>query len=291
MRLIKSIVALTTLSLLSGCIVVASPSRADFHTQRQLSLDTNEINRLNVESGAGSLTIRGKQGINEIQLTADIYTSSDNRDNFELELNKSGDKGYLIAKIPSSSGFWVGNSPRIDIIVDIPQDMILDIDDGSGDIQLSNINASIDINDGSGGLSINQINGNIDIDDGSGQLSIDGVVGNINIVDGSGELSIDNIVGNIQIVDGSGEMQLKHIKGNVDIEDGSGGIYAQHITGSAVINDDSGNLTVRNVDGVVTIDDGSGDIDVEATGGLKILESGSGDLRVKDINGSLDIDS
>ncbi len=273
MSLIKSLVVLSTVSFLSGCIVVASPSRADFHTQRQLTLSANDINELHIESGAGSLVIRGKEGLTEIQLSADIYTSSSNRNNFELELDKSGNKAYLVAKIPSSFGSWIGSSPHIDVIVDVPQHMLLDIDDGSGDIKISDINASVEINDGSGDLNISHINGSIDIDD------------------GSGELVVNNIVGDISIVDGSGEMTLKNIKGSVEIDDGSGGIYAQNITGSADINDNSGDLVVRQVDGVVTITDGSGDIDVETTGGLKILEAGSGDLRVKDINGSLDIDS
>ncbi|MFT5756098.1 MAG: DUF4097 and DUF4098 domain-containing protein YvlB [Alteromonadaceae bacterium] len=291
MSLIKSIVALSTVSLLSGCIVVASASNADFHNQRQLTLSASDINALHIESGAGSLIVRGKEGLTEIQLSADIYTSASDRNNFELTLKKSGNKAYLIANIPRSFGSWIGSSPHIDVVVDVPQQLMLAINDGSGDIKISDLNAFIEIKDGSGDLSINDINANIEIDDGSGDLSINDIVGNIDINDGSGELSVTNIVGNVNIVDNSGEMVLKNITGNLAIEDGSGGIYVQKITGSVGIEDDSGDLIVRQVGGVVTIEDGSGDIDVETTGGLKILASGSGDLRIKDINGKLDIDS
>jgi len=291
MSFVKSIVVLSTVSLLSGCIVIASPSRADFHTQRQLNLDANAITTLDVDTGAGSLIIRGQQGLSEIKLTAEIYTSSDNKNNFDLELKKSGDTAYLVAKTPNSFGSWIGSSPHIDVVVYVPPAMMLDIDDGSGDIQINDIDASIEVNDGSGDLVISQVIGNVGIDDGSGNLIVNNVAGNIKIEDGSGNLTIDHANGMIDIEDGSGELTVNNVVGNVNVVDDSGEITLENISGSVDINDGSGDLTVRHVDGMVTVEDGSGDIDIETTGGLKILESGSGDLRVKDINGKLDIDS
>jgi len=274
MRFIRTALFLTSVATLSGCIVVASPSHADFHIQRELSLDAAQLASLSVETGAGDLIIRGKKGLTEIQVKADIYTDSKKKDEFELSLNTSSTgKAKLIANINNNSGFWIGNSPHIDITVYVPEVMMLSIDDGSGEIEVSNINAGVDIKDGSGDLSIVDINGDL------------------NISDGSGELSIENVVGNVDIEDGSGEITISSISGDVVIEDGSGEIYAKQISGNANIDDGSGDLTVRNVTGLVVINDGSGNIDVKYAGGLKIEEAGSGSLTVKNVEGGFEIDS
>lgn len=272
MSLTKSLLTLITFTLLSGCIVIASPSRADFHTQKSLSLDIGSLTKLDVETGSGSLVIRGKEGISEIHVTADIYTSSQYKDNYDFELTDSGKTAFFIAKIHSSSGFWSGNSPHIDVIIDVPQAMILAVNDGSGDIAVSNMLSRVDINDGSGDLSISNIANDIHIDD------------------GSGDLNVNNVSGNVSIIDGSGEMNLENINGNVDIDDGSGNIYLKEVSGSAKIKDGSGDLNIRKVNGTITIDDGSGDIDIEDAGGVKIVEAGSGGLRIKKVKAGFEID-
>ena len=256
MRFIKPILLLTSVATLSACIVVASPSRADFHTQQTLSLDASQLASLTVEAGSGELIIQGKKGLTEIQVIADIYTDVNNKDDFEFSLTESSStKANLIAKINSNSGFWVGDSPHINVTVHVPVKMMLSIEDGSGEMKVSNINAPVDIKDGSGDIIVANINGNL------------------NVNDGSGELSVENITGNVNIEDGSGEIYVKQISGNVNVDDGSG------------------DLTLRNVTGIVVINDGSGNIDVKSAGGLKIEEAGSGGLKVKGIEGGFEIDS
>jgi hypothetical protein len=240
--------------MLSGCIVVASPSSADFHQQKELRLSASSLKKLDIEAGAGSLTVKGSEQTTEISVTADIYTHSRSSENYEFELSDSGSTAFLIAKSSNSSS-WGGNSPRIDIVVTIPARMMLEINDGSG---------SIDISD---------------------------IIGSVNIDDGSGAIKLNDIIGNVSIKDGSGKITLTEIDGNLSIDDGSGSIYARGISGNANIEDGSGDLTVRNVKGTIIIDDGSGDITVEDAGGLKIIESGSGGLKVNNVKGGFEIDS
>lgn len=274
MKRTKLIAALALATIMSGCVVIASsPSRADFHIQKELSLDANSLTALDIETGSGSLEVIGKSGLTEIQVTADIYMDKKYTDNYELTLNELGHTGVFVAKNNSTSGFWVGSSPRIDVVIHVPEGMSLDINDGSGDTEISNINAQLDIKDGSGSLVINNI------------------IGDTNINDGSGDLEVSYIDGNVNIVDGSGEMNINEVKGNLNIDDGSGAIYAKNINGSAEIEDGSGDLTVKQVTGVVTVDDGSGSITIKDTGGLKILDSGSGGLNVSNVKGDYSIDS
>ncbi len=273
MKYTKLFSAIVLSTLMTGCVVVASPSHADFHTKKELSLDASSLSAMDIEAGSGSLIVKGEQGLTEISVTADIYTDSKYKDNFELTLTKSGSTGFLVAKTKSSSGFWVGNSPHIDVVVHVPASLMLDVNDGSGNTEISDILGNLDINDGSGELRIENIGGNVDVNDGSGELDIYKVDGSLNIVDGSGDIDI------------------KDVGGNLSINDGSGTIYVKQIGGSAEIDDGSGDLTVKQVTGTVTVDDGSGDIHVEDAGGLKILESGSGGLKVNNVKGDFQIDS
>ena len=271
MNLAQSLIFITSTALLSGCIVIANPSHANFHTQQELSIDARALNALDIEAGAGSLVISGSDDVTNIVVVADIYTDKRHADNYRLELTDSGGSGFLVAKI-DSNGFWQGDSPRIDIKVTMPSHLMLQVDDGSGSVNISHIYGAVDVKDG------------------SGELSIKDIKSDLKVKDGSGSLTISEVIGNVTITDGSGEIALNEIDGHIDIDDGSGSIYASAISGNAIFEDGSGDLTVRKVGGMVTIDDGSGDIDVEQAGGLKILDSGSGGLRVKKVEGSFEID-
>lgn len=255
MNFTQSLIAFSLASLLSGCIVISTPLHADVHLEKELSLDVQQLSNLNIDSGDGSLTIIGKEGITQIVVQADIYTTYGRIDDYDFTLSASKNSATLVAKMNNTSGLWIGNSPHMDIKVVVPKQLLLDINDGSGDILVSDINAAVTINDG------------------------------------SGDLSMNNILGNLTIIDGSGELSLNKITGDINIEDGSGDISVMDVMGNAIITDGSGDLMVHNISGVVSIDDGSGDIDIEHAGGLKILSAGSGGLRVKNISGDFDIDT
>ncbi|GIU15045.1 MULTISPECIES: hypothetical protein [unclassified Shewanella] len=239
--------SLITISL-SGCIInVNGASTGPLnHQKKQLQMDANDIDTLVAETGAGDLKILGVEGLSQIMVTADIYTYGDIESN--LSLKQSGSKATLVAEFDSSINFQ--RSPYIDLTIQVPSSMVLDIDDGSGDIEIKGLSA------------------NITLDDGSGDVWIKG--GNdLNIQDGSGSVEISNTTGKLNLEDGSGSISLSSIGGDTHIDDGSG------------------DLSVENVNGHVVIDDGSGDINVDNTLGLSIIESGSGDLSVDNINGSV----
>ncbi|MCG9731460.1 DUF4097 domain-containing protein [Shewanella sp. Isolate13] len=233
---------------LSGCIINVNGTSAGplNHQKKQLQIDASHIETLVAETGAGDLNIQGVDGLSQIMVTADIYTYGDIESN--LSLKQNGAKATLIAEFDSSINFQ--RSPYIDLTIQVPSSMMLDIDDGSGDIEIKGLSA------------------NITLDDGSGDVWIKG--GNeLNIQDGSGSVEVSNTTGKLTLEDGSGSITLSGIGGDTHIDDGSG------------------DLSVKNVNGHVVIDDGSGDIDVDNTLGLSIIESGSGDLSVDNIKGAV----
>lgn len=255
MTFVKLICAIAITSLFSGCIVVAKPSHVNTHQRKTLTLDASQLNGLDIRVGAGNLEVIGQQDTTEIIVKVGIYSDSKHKNDYELSLDERGNSAELVAKMGNTSGFWIGDSPRIDVVVVVPQTLKITIDDGSGNINIAHIHAPVAVKDGSGDIMVKDINGDVNIDDGSGEI----VIANIN--------------------------------GNLNIHDGSGSITVKDISGSASFEDGSGDLTVRKVTGVVTVDDGSGDIDIEQAGGLTILETGSGGLKVSKVTGKFEIDS
>lgn len=267
----KLILSALTVSMLSGCIVIAKPSRANVEFEKELSITASHIQHLDISAGAGELHLIGSDTAKDISIKAHVFTTSSKRDDYDLSLDSNGEKAYIVAKHNSTSGMWIGNSPRIDITVTAPSSMSITIDDGSGDMWISHFNNDVRVKDGSGEIEIKNTQGNLDIDDGSGSITL------------------SNITGNLEVEDGSGELTITQVQGNVDVEDGSGQIVVSDIQGNLTIEDASGDMIVRDISGQVVIDDGSGDIDVTKAGGLRIVEEGSGDLRVKEVKGSFEI--
>ena len=246
MLLRPTLIALSLSIGLSGCIINVNSATAapKIHEHKSLILDSGSINELVARTGAGELHITGVEDQTQIMLEADIYTYEGLAPT--LTLLQRGNQAELVAEFDTSVNF--NRSPYIDIKLTVPAQMMLDINDGSGDMSISGTRAGIKLVDGSGDINI----------EGGAKLNID---------DGSGDILISNTQGGITLEDGSGAVNLSNIQGDVSIEDGSG------------------ELTVRHVQGLVSIDDGSGDINVTDTQGLTIIEAGSGDLRFDNING------
>lgn len=240
-------------TILSGCVIhVGHSKEANLRLSESLNLDTQGLSKLVIDSGSGGLVLKGSETATNINVEADIRT--DTEENVNLSLTRKGDTAYLKASFHSTMNWWKGNSPSIELDINLPESIELEIDDGSGSIDISNVKAPIDIEDGSGSIDIENVKGNIEIEDGSGSITVTNVIGNI------------------------------------EIEDGSGSIVVDQVTGTVEIDDSSGDLTVTNTDDMVVIEDGSGDIVVKKTKGLTILSSGSGDVDIIEINGKVSID-
>ena len=266
---------------------------------KELSLSSEGISEMEMECGAGFLNVKGVEGLDEIKVQADITAGNKKGDslkefieeNVELSLEKHGNRAVLISRIessPFSFFFWENGNNRIDLTVEVPREMNLEIKDGSGDIELKNIKGEVDIDDGSGSMAIADIKGELEIHDGSGSIEINNVDGKTEIHDGSGNLSIKNINGDMDIRDGSGSIDITEVTGNTIIFDGSGNIDVDKVRGDLDIDDGSGSLSTTDIEGNVRISDGSGSININGVSkDIEITESGSGGVQFKNVKGNV----
>ena len=246
-----SLLPLASAILLSGCVVYVGNGHAGDlqHEERTLSLEASQLQQLVADTGAGKLEIIGEADRSDIALQANIYYYK--AEDIRLSLERKGTNAVLEAGFDRHISY--GNSPYIDLVVRVPAQLALALEDGSGDTHIQGLT------------------GKLHIDDGSGELVIRGGADAV-IEDGSGDLSISGLTGSLVLDDGSGDTDIQNVAGDVKVEDGSG------------------SLVLRQIGGVVTIDDGSGDIDVDGAKGLNIINSGSGGLKINAIDGPVSID-
>lgn len=219
---------------------LAHSSWTDYTESRDLQLDAGDLHTLYIVAGAGSMDVTGVAGLRAINVKATVVVP--NADEKEaantiekqliLSLDRKGDAAELKAWF--DKGFLGrGTNSYIALEVSVPQGLAVNIDDGSG---------SIDITD---------VEGDITIDDGSGSIDIENVA-RVKIDDGSGSIDITNAAGDVSIVDGSGSISVRHVQGSVEIDDGSGSIKVSDVEQDLVIvNDGSGGLTFSDIRGDV----------------------------------------
>lgn len=242
------------LSYLALVVLIVSSVSAQEQTKK-LVLDAKGIESVEIDCGAGFLSVRGDENLSSIEVEAEIFVRGlRNRDfedfvkdHLDLSLEKHSNSAVLIARFDndsrSRSRWWGRMETRVDLTVRVPYKM------------------NLFINDGSGNMEVEQIQGEVTIDDGSGELDIRHIKGDVSIDDGSGDLRMDDIVGNMRIDDRSGEIDVLSIQGDLDIDDSSGSIYARDIQGSVVVRDGSGSIDIRRVEKDVVIrEDGSGGV-------------------------------
>ncbi len=269
LRLIQATLATTLLAtstLLSGCVIHIDQDAVDAEVtlQEDISIAINNIDTLAVDTGAGSLKIYGQENLDEIKASAQIITSEDL--DYTFTLVKQGNTAKFVAKDDASSGIYWGKSPRINVVLYVPKALMLDVEDSSGDVMITDFNNDLLLEDSSGDIVIRNIHGNVDIDDRSGNITITAVEGSLRVDDSSGDIDISGT------------------KGNVVVDDNSGGIYIQDTAGNINVEDNSGDIKIFNTQGIVNIDDGSGDISVERAYSLNIIDDGSGGTYIKDVS-------
>jgi DUF4097 and DUF4098 domain-containing protein YvlB len=248
------------------CIVtVASPKaygqrneweQCKHEAARSATVDAAGARLLDLEAGSGSLKVIGKPGLKSVVIRGKACASSaDLLNDIELDARRSGSNVVVSANVQDNDNHrgWRNNEyARLDIVVEVPQGMDADIDDGSGEVELTDLGA-VTLHDGSGEITADRLT-SARITDGSGEISLSDVGGRVDIKDGSGEITLRNIDGAIDIHDGSGEIKIRNAKNSVRISDSSGGIDVVDVGGDFIVDDDgSGGIEYDNVRGKIDI--------------------------------------
>ena len=224
--------------------LISTTAFADYTETRELSEDTAGATVIEIDAGAGSLTVTGSSTVSAVVVEAKIVVkgmSETKAADFvakktRLELERRVDKIRLVSDI--GDGGWNGNAQGyIDLEVQVPDGIDLVIDDGSGSLRVQDVMSHVAIDDGSGSVDVFNV-GSVYIDDGSGGIDVRQVAGDVEVDDGSGSLDISDVGGSVTIDDGSGSINVRSVAADlVILNDGSGGVDFSDIGGSVEIDD------------------------------------------------------
>jgi hypothetical protein len=225
-------------ALLGGLLAVAAmPAVAqsrDCPYQRELAarIPLSPGTPLRVTAGAGSLVVRGVQGLREARVQGTVCAaSSDLAQQASIRADREAGTAVVETSIPELHRFFSGDTfVRIDLILEVPAGTAATVNDGSGSAHLIGL-GELEVHDGSGELLIEDANGGVEVHDGSGSIEIRGARGSIQVHDGSGDVIVQDVDGDVMIYDGSGGIEVDGARSLVVAEDGSGSVGYTNVSG------------------------------------------------------------
>lgn len=249
------------LLLLPGALLLAGSAHAAscrYEKAIDVTLDLAGSELLSVAAAAGDLIITGRPGATEARVRGKACVSEEEWLN-EAEVHIEGGRNASIAvSLPGTDGWGFGFNryAYLDLDIEVPTGLALDIRDSSGDMAVRG-------------------------------------TGPVNIHDSSGDIELEDVNGGAVLKDSSGDIELRRIVGDVIVrQDSSGDIYGRDIRGSVLIeHDSSGEIRFEQVSGDYVVEhDSSGDIVADTIGGdFRVLRDGSGEIRHTDVSGEVEV--
>lgn len=223
------------------------------------TLDLAKSDLLTISAAAGDLDIVGVSGSGQAVIKARACASKKEWLEESKIVTTPGNLAAIDVYLPNSDGGWLSlgsNYIWMDLVIEIPEDLALEVKDSSGDMSLKNV-AVVKIKDSSGDIEVEKARDSFAISDSSGDIEVDGVNGDFTIEsDSSGDIEVTDVHGSVLVMkDSSGDIEATDVSDNFIVErDSSGSISANDIGGDfRVLKDGSGGISSRDVEGETDI--------------------------------------
>lgn len=228
-----------------------------FEAPRNMSVDLSGVRAVQIQVNSYDLHVTGQTGARTLELHGRACASERALlDQLVVTQHREGDQLLLALGEGHGSFHGFGNySTGLDVSVQLPADLPLTVEVGSGDADVAGVH---------------QLDSHV----GSGDLHVRDVAGPVLTSVGSGDVEA-NRIGSLQVGSvGSGDLNASGVSGDVRV--GSIG---------------SGDVRLREVQGSVHADTlGSGDLDVDGVGGeLSLGAKGSGDVSYGHVKGKVQV--
>jgi len=223
------------LAALLAAIPTFAAQAQRYDEPRNATVPASGASVLRVDARAGLLRVTGRADITEVRVKGTARASSRGLlDDIKVEATRSGNEVVVRAILPDIECCDWDRAALLDLVIETPEKLALDVDDTSGDLTVESVAAKITIHDNSGNIRVRDAGGDVWISDGSGGIDIRGVKGSVDIDDdSSGEIDVYDITGSVHIGrDGSGSIGVSRVGGDFVVEhDGSGSIDYDGVKG------------------------------------------------------------
>jgi len=243
------------------------------------SFSIEQVKYLEVEGSFCNIELNGYSG-SSLKMDGKIEGSGD-PDKYEIIYKEEGDRIKVWIERPNS--IWRNIEGLLHF--DIPENVIVMVDNSSGNIEAEDLKSSeitleassgnitarnmkgiLSLRCSSGNITLSDQNGSVTLRASSGNLKIDEVDGDLEAHASSGNITIYEVLGNVEADCSSGNIRLRDIEGRLNVGSSSGNIRGEDIllTGDSRFKASSGNVTI----GLLNSED---DLSFD-------LDSGSGNL-------------
>ena len=238
----------------------ASADNCKYEKTIDKTLDLSDSDSLTITAAAGDLVVVGASGAREAVIHGRVCASKEAWLEGTDIYTEPGVHAEISADMAETGDHWSFGYTYLllDMRIEVPDDLPLDVTDSSGDMRLKNI-ADVNIRDSSGDIEVEDARGPVAVNDSSGDIDITGAEGDVTIEsDSSGDIVAVDINGSVRVVsDSSGDIDASRVSRDFIVErDSSGDISASDIDGDfRVLRDGSGSIRSNGVKGNLEIPD------------------------------------
>jgi len=237
--------------LSTGCAL----RRMEHTGTRSIRVAVDGASVLALDVGAGYLRVQGTRSALDVRVTGTAHAATAaTLDAIQITSRRSGDTIFVAGILPPSRRGG-GAAATLDVMVQLPPSLTLDVTDSTGESTFRNV-GPLRVRHGDGDLDIDSVGGKLDIVDGRGDMIVANVNGDVHVIDGDGSINLSNIAGSVTIPrDGSGEIQIAAVGGDVTVgSKTSGEVEARGVGGNLAISaNGNGSIEYRDVKGHVAI--------------------------------------
>lgn len=225
-----------------------------YSADRSGSIDTAGATRVEIMARAGDLRVQPAP-TGKLSASGRACASSQAYlDQTLLHVRRDGDVVRVHVQVPEEmKGFGLLYA-ALDLTVDVPAGLPVDVTDSSGDMTLDGVRVA-SVHDSSGDIVARRLAGDVTIDDSSGDIRVEDSAGAVQISDSSGDIVVLGAASVHVTVDSSGDIDIEHVARDVLIErDSSGDINVSDVGGNVqLLADGSGQVRVADVKGTVQL--------------------------------------
>ena len=266
--------------LLASC---GAPEKTVTHDYEETFQGVKEIE---LEGKFLEVTYEGKSGETEVNLNG--YLEAAESSGMEITYRQSGSKLTIEVTGDLDIGWNFGNQTEGYISLTGPEDIKLNLTNGSGSIEVLNVvHEVIDLKVNSGSikataLEVSQMNLNAS----SGSIKGEALTGKVNAKVNSGSISLKDVEGDVDAVASSGSLKLEDVKGVVDGKVNSGSIKLIGVAELGELSASSGSVKAENsgLGNRTLLQANSGSISIQTPSDLQAfnfdLKANSGSVRV-----------
>jgi DUF4097 and DUF4098 domain-containing protein YvlB len=189
--------------------------------------------RLHLENKNGSIRISGQETAEcRIKATVEVKAGSERKRNELMEdvkLEVKPEKGGASVDVEHRKLRW-GESVRVDFEITVPKQASVELANGNGDIDISDIAGDIEAATGNGFIGLDETDGDVKLSVGNGKVTLDETeFGKCKVSVGNGKITGKGISGDIKFTVGHGSVKVSYAKNahgaiNAEVELGMGGI-------------------------------------------------------------------